>query len=484
MPEFRGDEMMASTPDATVSRHPKPMQTTQADSSSSSITPLLSPETAAPSQSANGQQSLPEPSLGSASQSGGFGGLSAPINITTAIPSTKPSFKYYQRNRTRNGKGRHAHHQGYYQQSPRLGALSSLVPKVVRSIETSGPLDAPRLSNATGATGNEMLYSDMSEDDVIGKPAGVHRDGASPAMQTRPDSTRAGVHRKAITRPRNLLPKPKPFNRIRAQLLEETAPVEFDVRREAEVIRQVRDSEVDPQLANTAEGIQSHVHLQDSDMCWESPHADDSTGDGAGPPSGFPRPLTTFSLHSSAAPVTTPTTATSTGTGMFQFPRYETPPPPSSRHSSDMLMDTDTPPPFSLSGMPPRPSTQAVDEAPGGWAASIAAAQESLLVTAGSSTTSPATAGPPPLPPASTTKRRRDDFIDFNTFKRRAVSPSVSVVSTQSSPQVKPLKRPGSLSSESGNNSFGSNGVGGPLKRVGLQGMKEASDGFRDMKID
>src|SRR4051812_29887923 len=40
-------------------------------------------------------------------------------------------------------------------------------------------------------------------------------------------------------------PKTKGFARIRAALAEETAPVEAEFRREAEVIRQVRESDMD-----------------------------------------------------------------------------------------------------------------------------------------------------------------------------------------------------------------------------------------------
>ena len=40
-------------------------------------------------------------------------------------------------------------------------------------------------------------------------------------------------------------PKTKGFARIRAALAEETTPIDSEVRREAEVIRQVRESDMD-----------------------------------------------------------------------------------------------------------------------------------------------------------------------------------------------------------------------------------------------
>ena len=55
-----------------------------------------------------------------------------------------------------------------------------------------------------------------------------------------------GVIRRAVTRRGNMLPKPKTFARIRAALMEEGAPAEVETMREAEVIRQVRESDVEP----------------------------------------------------------------------------------------------------------------------------------------------------------------------------------------------------------------------------------------------
>ncbi|KAF7554317.1 hypothetical protein G7046_g6856 [Stylonectria norvegica] len=53
------------------------------------------------------------------------------------------------------------------------------------------------------------------------------------------------VIRRAVTRRGNLLPKTKTFARIRAALLEEGAPAETEFRREAEVVKQVRESDMD-----------------------------------------------------------------------------------------------------------------------------------------------------------------------------------------------------------------------------------------------
>ena len=80
-------------------------------------------------------------------------------------------------------------------------------------------------------------------------------------------------------------------------------------------------------------------------------------------------------------------------------------------------------------------------------------------------------------------KRRRDDDFDQTSFKRRAVSPGMSVHNspiTQSPMQrdVTPWgNRPSSNEAKIGNN-------GGPMKRVGFQGMVDTNDGLMKMSIE
>ncbi|KAI0477667.1 hypothetical protein GGR56DRAFT_418281 [Xylariaceae sp. FL0804] len=64
-----------------------------------------------------------------------------------------------------------------------------------------------------------------------------------------------GVVKRVVTRRSNLLPKTKGFARIRAALAEETTPVDFEARREAEVIRQVRESDMDLEPRTAAPDI-------------------------------------------------------------------------------------------------------------------------------------------------------------------------------------------------------------------------------------
>ena len=82
-------------------------------------------------------------------------------------------------------------------------------------------------------------------------------------------------------------------------------------------------------------------------------------------------------------------------------------------------------------------------------------------------------------------KRRRDDDFDPTSFKRRAVSPGMSV---QNSPVMQsPMQRDvtpwGTRPSSNGEASkIGSSG--GPTKRVGFQGMVDTNDGLMKMSIE
>ena len=99
-------------------------------------------------------------------------------------------------------------------------------------------------------------------------------------------------------------------------------------------------------------------------------------------------------------------------------------------------------------------------------------------------------------------KRMRDDDFDPNYFKRRAVSPGMSLQNSPILPQS-PLQRDGGWwgpqpktaretpgvqvigerVSSGGSASSGSGSVG-PQKRVGFQGMSDTNDGLMNMSIE
>lgn len=91
----------------------------------------------------------------------------------------------------------------------------------------------------------------------------------------------------------------------------------------------------------------------------------------------------------------------------------------------------------------------------------------------------------------------RDEDFDPNSFKRRAVSPGMSVQSSPILPQSPAMKeanqwgrssKPSSGSSSTdrshGNDNAGGAGQPGSVKRVGLQGMNETNDGLMNMSIE
>jgi hypothetical protein len=259
-------------------------------------------------------------------------------------------------------------------------------------------------------------------------------------------------------------PKTKTFARIRAALMEESAPVDSDMKREAEVIQQVRDTE--PETSPTLSAFPSLQPPPDG----AAPDVDPTYAKAREASSSFSKQA-------------------SRNSGGVEFwnsfdERYHTPPPlrqtgPSSVADDDMFMDM-------------TPSTTI-----GSTADSKARSRSST-----------------PHPPGMAIgeirrKRRREDDFDPNLFKRRAVSPSVSAQSspvlTHSSvvdngpstwgPPSKlgpPFSERPSTSSDNGNGG-NNNGNGnnnrttphtGGTKRVGLQGMTEASDGFMNMSIE
>ncbi|KAH8703145.1 hypothetical protein BGW36DRAFT_333773 [Talaromyces proteolyticus] len=315
-----------------------------------------------------------------------------------------------------------------------------LSPPVLKSIEASnGGYFSREMSKATVQSRRESLslgtrdlhLSDLSDD---GDSRAIR--GDSPA-----DAGPRGVIRRAVTRRGNLLPKPKTFARVRAALLEESAPLDSEAKREAEVIRQVRESD------DTIEAKSPTFPLDKLEELTSTASVSEETA-----------PSTSENSFSNQASLN------SGGAKYWEKfdGRYRTPPPPgrmstqSSAISEDASMDT----PQSIIGKDNwrrSPVPQVIN---------------------------------PPLASEFHRKRRRDDDLDPESFKRRAVSPGMSVQSSPvltNSPIVKdgnawivPPKSSAALFTETSSSSTPSNGV----KRVGLQGMTETNDGLMNMSIE
>lgn len=76
-----------------------------------------------------------------------------------------------------------------------------------------------------------------------------------------------GVIRRAVTRRGNLLPKTKGFARVRAALTEESQPVDTEMRRESETIRQVRERE-----PSVSADLDLHKHRPQTGTAASSPN--------------------------------------------------------------------------------------------------------------------------------------------------------------------------------------------------------------------
>ncbi|KAN0084649.1 hypothetical protein V8E54_001116 [Elaphomyces granulatus] len=374
------------------------------------------------------------------------------------------TFASFQRARFRNRRSRHSSSSASGNSSkPSPGPLS---PPVLKSIETSGggyfsrdmsknAVQSRRESLSLGT--RDLHLSDFSDDGE----SRVTR-CASPAIQSNPEGGARGVIRRVVTRRGNLLPKTKNFARIRAALLEESAPLDSEAKREAEVIRQVRESDPTVQLdtpvlpedslpLSAAVAVTSEVTLispEDAAVITNEATSDSS-----------------FSNHASQ---------NSGGVAFWNSfdGRYRTPPPIArvgGVPGEDTVLDT------------PQPTA--------------AAAHISKSLGHARSRSPALQAACPPLVTEFRRKRRRDDDLDPESFKRRAVSPGMSVQSSpvmSQSPMVKDgnsraLQKatPGPFSLERDTNSSGSsNGHTGSIKRVGLQGMNETNDGLMNMSIE
>ncbi|EEP76470.1 predicted protein [Uncinocarpus reesii 1704] len=370
------------------------------------------------------------------------------------LSSTKPSLMSFQRARYR-GKTRHSSTSTSGTSSrPSPGPRSPPVPKSVETFPSGyfskeaiiADVKSRRESLSLGTS--DLHLSDMS-DDAETKQGINSSSSGSIAGGSNPEFSRRGVIRRAVTRRGNLLPKTKTFSRIKAALMEEGAPIESEAKKEAEVIRQVRESDsllppLSPSLITSALPLVSQ------------------TEDGA-----------THTSAAGKAACTDFSQQASENSGGVQFwnsfdRRHQTPPPPFGKPFGDTAMQTSPGKPTSL----PQPGSPFVHPRPLGPQAVLSQAATDLS--------------------QRLSKRRRVDDLDLDlaSFKRRAVSPGTS---TQSSPsQSQAFSFPENTHSNQLSkavlcqNSAQSTSTGHsqPIKRVGLQGMTETNEGLMNMSID
>ncbi|KAK5192037.1 hypothetical protein LTS13_004117 [Exophiala xenobiotica] len=384
-----------------------------------------------------------------------------PSPAQASLMNFQPHLMSFRRARIRKGKSQHSSSSVSMNSSkPSPGPLS---PGVLKSVEnangsyfgmglTKQQVQSRRESLSLGT--NDLHLSD-SEDNNTNKTG----NRASLSDMDTFEGPR-GVIRRAVTRRSNLLPKPKGFARIRAQLLEESEPTKTELRREAEVIRQVQEN--DPTVSqNTSPIIPSNGNftaepVQDSieDIAMDATVSL--------PPDSFSRQAERNS-------------------GGVQFwngfdgnGRLRTPPPgllprESSSAVSDEVMDT--------------PGSSIIDNP------ALKHFNRSRSRSVTPLANYPPTAGE--VARRVNNKRRREEDFDPSYTKRRAVSPGMSVQSSPVIPQspvfnndkawAKLPPKPNGQGPADRSNSAGSmNGS----KKVGLQGMSETNEGMMSMSID
>lgn len=386
-----------------------------------------------------------------------------PSPAQASLMSFQPHFMNFRRARARKGKSHHSSSSVSMNSSkPSPGPLS---PGVLKSVENAGgsyfgtgltkqQVQSRRESLSLGT--NELHLSD-SEDNTTSKPGAGH---SLSDMDGPGNEGPRGVIRRAVTRRGNLLPKTKGFARIRAQLLEEAAPLESELRREAEVIRQVHEN--DPTVSQPTSPTLTSNNPFTSEPVEES--IEDMVMDNKNllPPDSFSRQAE----------------RNSAGVGFWNAfdERYRTPPP----------------------SLLPRESSSAIsDEAMDSTGSSLVdnPALRHFNRSRSRSTTPLASHAPTAADVARrvNNKRRREEDFDPSYTKRRAVSPGMSVQSSPVLPQSPVLtsdkawsKLPPKTNGHGHGHGDRSNS-GGSLngaKKVGLQGMNETNEGIMSMSID
>lgn len=387
-----------------------------------------------------------------------FGNHNTLVWSNNFSPAHASLMKTFQRSRLKKGRSRKSSSSA--SNNSAMPSPRTTSPPPLRSIESSSQFGWPRLGGSRETRAEQ--HPSLSSGNDSGDEAAA--------------SSTPGVVRRAVTRRGNLLvsddrhfpqpsltpaqPKTKNFARIRAALLEESAPVDSEVRREAETMRQVHDRDPVPDLEGPSPGPSS-----------SQPNANPNDPND-------PQPETTgnnsnnnisFNLH-----------AHRNSGGVDYWHKLEselhTPPPPafpargSSSLSGDIAMDS----PAGENTVLRSASVISLNDP------SVASSAETDLQPFNYSQNTDALRRP-------FGKRRRDDDFDMQSFKRRAVSPSMSVHGGSpvvASPAASAAARNQSLPRDGAPLEKSISGGGNGPRRVGLQGMVDTNEGIMRMSIE
>ncbi|CAK4032058.1 Hypothetical predicted protein [Lecanosticta acicola] len=360
-------------------------------------------------------------------------------------------------------------------------------PPPLRSIESAANSGYFTLANAARSRRESLAMGT----DGVNLSSGDH--SGDEATFTAPSTP--GVVRRPVTRRGNLLPKTKGFARIRAALLEEAAPVDTEVRQEAETIRQVRerDGSVIGDLELPFERPQTGTAASSPNLL---PAVPESAQEGFGRDLDGDKGLGfNFAAHVSR-----------NSGGLDYWNRFEpsmrTPPPGFNRQSSSVMSDINMESPDFTQWRRPRARSSASD------------ASEAFQPNANGAGNSVPAGMSDDMHLQKFKKRQREDDFDIATIKRRAVSPGMSAQNSPvltNSPSAReingawgqppdrrdkkdtPPVGEASVSSShqvragSGGSSAGLPSGGNLVsqgKKLGLQPMADTNDGLMKMSIE
>ncbi|KAI4744335.1 hypothetical protein E4T50_05288 [Aureobasidium sp. EXF-12298] len=363
-----------------------------------------------------------------------FGGHSTIMWSNNFSPAHASLMKTFQRSRLKKGRSRKSSSSASNNSAMPSPRTTSSPP--LRSIEGSAHFGWPRLRETRPEHPSLSSGNDSGDEAVAA-------------------SSVPGVVRRAVTRRGNLLPKTKNFARIRAALLEESAPVDSEVRREAETMRQVHNHDPVPDLEGPSPGPSS-----------SQPNVNPNDPNDPQPDTTNNNPIS-FNLH-----------AHRNSGGVDYWHKLEnelhTPPPPSfptrgsSSLSGDITMDS--------------PADSALRSA------SVISMNEPSAASETDTQNSTYTSQDALRRPFG--KRRRDDDFDMQSFKRRAVSPSMSVHGNSpvvASPVASAAARNQGLPKDGApleKSTSGGNSNNTAPRRIGLQGMVDTNEGIMRMSIE
>ncbi|OTB09616.1 hypothetical protein M426DRAFT_316162 [Hypoxylon sp. CI-4A] len=414
-------------------------------------------------------------------------------NVVPWMPGNSPAINSLQSFRTRPRKQPRKKLRGIPSLgfSPGAPAFSKSPPNNIVKDLRDAPGPQARRESISWAANQLHISGSESEERAMDASETLSRDGTR------------GVIKRAVTRRGSLLPKTKGFARIRAALAEESTPVDSEVRREAEVIRQVRESDMDLEPRIPA-GQSQALDIPNASTAQSSPNLataqeslDDIPEDDMMTDSGLSSSFKQQAMKNSKGKgfwETFSETSSVAGNRVTPPPSSFMPRGSSSGMSEDVNMDS------------PSLSAGSVTVNPFGLGAGGIGGPGSESQKSDTPQPMSASGSVPPTAAEITrrinNKRRRDDDFDPHSFKRRAVSPGMNSVHNSPITQS-PLQRdmgpwgsrPGSnhggdkaSATPSENGSIGGNGGGRPISgakgRVGFQGMVDTNDGLMRMSIE